>query len=92
MTSIPTGGGNGHAPGCTCPFCTSTSTTAEATGVDLNPAQSGNEATDGPELLCAMCCGEVHDFEPDMGDGYSWETTACPRCGIERAVFNLTEF
>ena len=41
MTSqkISTGGGAGHAVGCTCPFCTSNATTAEVTDVDLAPTR-----------------------------------------------------
>lgn len=90
MTTISTGGGAGHTPGCSCPFCTSTATTGEVDGIDLVPTPG--EQTDGPELLCAVCCGEVHDFEPSMGDGYSWAPGTCPRCGVERTVFNLTDF
>jgi hypothetical protein len=67
-TPIQTNGGHGHAPGCSCPFCTTMRPTAEVTGIDLVPA-----APTGPRCACAhhrdgstttMLCPVHSDTDP----------------------------
>ena len=47
-TPIQTNGGHGHAPGCSCPFCTTMRPSAEVTDIDLVPA-----TPTGPRCACA---------------------------------------
>lgn len=72
--TIQTGGGHGHAPGCSCPFCTTMRTTAEVTDIDLVAAASNpNPTTAGPRCACAhnsdgstttMLCPVHSDTDP----------------------------
>jgi hypothetical protein len=81
MTTSQTNGGHGHAPGCACPFCLSTRTTAEATGVDLNQHSVHTSRPTGPVTTLTPDPREVDLTIQPRSAPHLPDRTGCRTCG-----------
>lgn len=80
-TTSQTNGGHGHAPGCSCPFCLSTRTTAEATGVDLNSHSIHTTRPTGPVITLTPDPREVDLTIQPRSAPHLPDRTGCRTCG-----------